>query len=265
MAKIAVCVGINDYPGSARDLQGCVNDATDWQKVLESRSFFVTKLVDSAATKQEIIRALSSAIAVSKAGDSIVFTFSGHGSWQPDTDGDESDGMDEGWCPYDINSNGLLTDDEMYSIFGKVKLGVKLVMLSDSCHSGTVSRDVPSEDHNASSRRVRFMPPSHFLKKSPEEIESSIKLPRGPITPKPDRALLLSGCQDDEESIDSEFGGRPNGTFTYYAIQALKRLSKSATYTDWYQSIRRVLPNAFYPQTPNLFGSLSQRQWKVLE
>jgi len=265
MAKIAVCVGINDYPGSARDLQGCVNDATEWQKVLESRSFSVTKLVDSAATKQEIMKALSSAIAVSKAGDSIVFTFSGHGSWQPDTDGDESDGMDEGWCPYDINSNGLLTDDEMYSIFGKVKLGVKLVMLSDSCHSGTVSRVVLGDDHKVSNRKVRFMPPTHFLRKSLEEIESSIILPRSPITPKPDRALLISACQDNEESIDTEFGGRPNGAFTYYAIQALKGLSKNATYTDWYQSIRRVLPSKNYRQEPNLFGSLSQRQWKILD
>ena len=30
MTKKALCIGINDYPGTDSDLQGCVNDATDW-------------------------------------------------------------------------------------------------------------------------------------------------------------------------------------------------------------------------------------------
>jgi len=30
MAKKALCIGINDYPGTQNDLSGCVNDANDW-------------------------------------------------------------------------------------------------------------------------------------------------------------------------------------------------------------------------------------------
>jgi len=30
MAKLALCIGINDYPGTVNDLSGCVNDAQDW-------------------------------------------------------------------------------------------------------------------------------------------------------------------------------------------------------------------------------------------
>ncbi len=30
MTKRALCVGINDYPGTNSDLSGCVNDAEDW-------------------------------------------------------------------------------------------------------------------------------------------------------------------------------------------------------------------------------------------
>jgi hypothetical protein len=29
MAKNALCIGINDYPGTQSDLKGCVNDAND--------------------------------------------------------------------------------------------------------------------------------------------------------------------------------------------------------------------------------------------
>ena len=30
MANKALCIGINNYPGTHMDLQGCVNDAEDW-------------------------------------------------------------------------------------------------------------------------------------------------------------------------------------------------------------------------------------------
>ncbi len=30
MAYKALCIGINDYPGTQNDLSGCVNDAQDW-------------------------------------------------------------------------------------------------------------------------------------------------------------------------------------------------------------------------------------------
>ena len=36
MSHRALCVGINDYPGSNMDLAGCVNDARDWQALLDT-------------------------------------------------------------------------------------------------------------------------------------------------------------------------------------------------------------------------------------
>ena len=44
MTKRALCVGINDYPGANMDLAGCVNDARDWQALLESRGYAVRHL-----------------------------------------------------------------------------------------------------------------------------------------------------------------------------------------------------------------------------
>ena len=45
MAKKALCIGINDYPGTQSDLSGCVNDAHDWENVLDARGFSVTMLL----------------------------------------------------------------------------------------------------------------------------------------------------------------------------------------------------------------------------
>ena len=39
MTKRALCIGINDYPGTGSDLSGCVNDAKDWAGMLTGRGF----------------------------------------------------------------------------------------------------------------------------------------------------------------------------------------------------------------------------------
>jgi len=76
--------------------------------------------------------------------------------------------------------------------------------------------------------------------------------------------LLLAGCQDTEYSYDAYFEGRPNGAFSFVALQALKPLTAKSTYKDWYKAIRKMLPSQQYPQSPNLYGSTSMKKWKVL-
>ena len=56
--KKAVCVGINDYPGSLNDLRGCVNDARDWSALLAGMEFDVSLLLDSQATRTNVKAAL---------------------------------------------------------------------------------------------------------------------------------------------------------------------------------------------------------------
>jgi hypothetical protein len=75
---------------------------------------------------------------------------------------------------------------------------------------------------------------------------------------------LISGCQDVEYSYDAWFNGRPNGAFTFVAIEALKKLKAKATYRAWHKAIKKVLPSQQYPQTPNLFGSNAMKGWRVL-
>ncbi len=88
MTKRALCVGINDYPGTNSDLSGCVNDAKDWSQELQSRGYEVTTLLDKQAKRQALVDALTDLASNTHAGDSLVFTFSGHGSWLPDDSGD---------------------------------------------------------------------------------------------------------------------------------------------------------------------------------
>lgn len=265
MVRHALCIGINDYPGTKSDLFGCVNDANDWAVELRNRKFTtVTTLLDRSATKAAIVSAMRKLIATATVGDLVVLTYSGHGTWVPDESGDELDARDEALCPHDSTANQILTDDELYEIFSQRNAQMRLVFISDSCHSGSVARLAPRLSPDGTPRNVRFLPPATFLPESQLPLAKAVeKMPargRSRAT-----ALLLSGCQDSELSYDASFGGRPNGAFTHAALGALRSLRAGATYRDWYRAIRVFLPSADFPQTPNLGASRAQREWKVFE
>jgi hypothetical protein len=276
MAKKALCIGINDYPGTQLDLAGCVNDANDWAAALKARGFTVQTMLDGQATKARMVSAISALVNGGQNGDSLVVTFSGHGTYAPDASGDEPDGLDEALCPHDIKQGQALIDDEIHQLFAGRKPGVNIVLISDSCHSGTVIRQAPP-DPDAEGPRPRFMPMGAWL---PEG-----QLPRGasgkPLTAvalastlspwagaisSAGNDLLLAGCQEGPNnfSYDANFSGRPNGAFTYYALKTLKRLPATATYADWHGAIRGYLPSGNYPQTPQVMGSKAARKLKVL-
>jgi hypothetical protein len=162
MANKALCIGINNYPGTHMDLQGCVNDAEDWASVLSARAYKTTTLLDDKATKAAMVDAMSKLIGSAAKGDSLIITFSGHGTYQPDENGDEADGLDEALCPYDLQTGGnALTDDEIRALFATRKGGVRLLLISDSCHSGTVTRAAKAEKD--ADTRPRFMPMGNWL------------------------------------------------------------------------------------------------------
>jgi hypothetical protein len=270
--KYALCFGINDYPGTGSDLSGCVNDANDWKSALTKRGFQTRLITDKQATRKNMLAEMKEVIQNAKRGDSIVLTYSGHGTFIPDADGDEPDGTDECLVPYDIRTKGPITDDELFELFSSKASGVRLVFLSDSCHSGTVARFAPittpptlSSGGTIPRRIVRFLPPSVFLSKSKISKLGTSRALRRASPPGRYGGLLMSGCLDAEYSYDAWFNGRANGAFTFVALRALKSLKANATYRDWYNSIRQTLPSQQYPQTPNLFGSSSMKRWRVFE
>lgn len=73
-------VGIDDYVGTANDLDGAANDAGDIAKSLTGASAKeVVRLINDDASKDRIVAAWEGLVAKAKAGDTIVFTYAGHG------------------------------------------------------------------------------------------------------------------------------------------------------------------------------------------
>jgi hypothetical protein len=269
MAKGALCIGINNYPGTQNDLAGCINDAEDWTAALQARGFTVATMLDSQATKANMVRAIEELIGAASAGDSLIITYSGHGTFVPDAEGDEPDARDEGLCPYDIDGGNVLLDDDIHALFQRCPERVRLVLISDSCHSGSVIRWAPP-DRDSDAPLPRFLPPAAWMpaealpKNAHGEVLTRVGTGTRPTVLSAGSDLLMAGCQDQEFSYDARFTGRPNGAFTYYALKTLNSLPAEATYADWHAAIRRYLPSASYPQTPQIFGSKRNRKFKVL-
>lgn len=260
--KSALIIGTN-YPGSPYALQGCVNDANDWAEVLSCRGFGVQQMLDESATRAAITNALQIAVDGLRRHDLLMVTFSGHGTWVPDRDSDEADHRDEAICPTDISRVDPIIDDELYTIFSKRAWGSHVVMISDSCFSGTLQRFLPpltpdKSEHHA----VRFLPPEQWTS---DATSDAFRAAAG--TPSRGRsrsgALVLSGCRNTEYSYDAFFGSRPNGAFTRVAIDALARIENDASYRDWHRAIRGRLPSVDYPQSPQLDGTASQKRQLV--
>lgn len=254
MSRKALCVGINNYPGTANDLSGCVNDAKDWAAALKTRGYDITMLLDDKATRANMVSELTKLVTGAAKDDVLVFTYSGHGSWMPDDDGDEADGRDEMLCPYDINHQQYLIDDDIADIFAKKAHGARLHFISDSCHSGSVSKFAPPGPGEQT--RIRFLPPETFLPKN--QIAAARRVALAPATRQKYPALLAAGCMDVQVSYDANFNNRPNGAFTYWALKELDK--KPETPTQWMKGIRSHLPSSTYPQTPQLFGSRTAKR-----
>jgi hypothetical protein len=264
MAKRALCVGINDYPGTDQDLAGCVNDAKDWEALLRGRGYSVDHLYDKDATGARMREALETLIGKAASGDTLVFTFSGHGSWLPDDDSDEPDARDEMMCPYDVMKEQYLLDDDLHELFGSKPPGARLFVIADCCHSGTVVKyaQAPAAP-DAAPIRARFLPPYVFAR-GDRNLERAIDLAaRAPAPTKLSYpAVLFSGCQDTEFSYDTSFRGRPNGAFSRVAIDALENASVK-TVKDLYDAVRKHLPSPLLPQTPQLFASREAKSWRL--
>lgn len=252
MAKRALCIGINDYPGSDADLAGCINDADDWASFLSGKGFEVGVLANGQATKSAIVSSIRVMLKTLRAGDTAVLQYSGHGTWMPDYSGDEPDRKDEALCPYDMDESNLILDDELAQLFKSRPVGTTVVFISDCCHSGTMHRFAGKPGVK---RKIRFLPPANFVK-NPETLQkiSEATLDVKPRAMRSDAPLPgiihISGCSDREYSYDAVFNGRPNGAFTYFALQALR--AGTLTYKQLFQAIRNDLPSWEYPQSPRL-------------
>lgn len=245
--KSAICIGINDYGGSA-NLNGCINDAMGWLDVLTRFGFDVSVILDREAKKQVILEKLENMIGASSYGDVIVMTYSGHGTQVPDQNGDEPDYYDEALYV----SDGVLLDDSLRSVLNKVPDGVAVYIILDSCFSGTSTRFASPFSESAKPRFIKL--------ESTPEIASRSRRSKRFLQEHEMKELLLTGSSDSEYSYDAYFQGEYYGAMSYNAFQVIKENPFGLTWEEFYTKLRKRLPSYDYPQTPQLEGNSSLKK-----
>ena len=153
----ALVIGIDRYadPGFT-DLRGAARDARNIQWLLTEHLGFapdrVRVLTDDAATRRGIVSGIRDwLVAGSRPGARALLYFAGHGYFQQDKNGDESDGYDEALVPHDarlvsdetrpMQVANLILDDEVGALLDKLR-DRKVYVIIDSCHAGTMTRSL---------------------------------------------------------------------------------------------------------------------------
>ena len=245
-------IGLNavdpkQYSGWDGRLTACEFDANDMQALAKSQGFTkITKRLTKKAIRSRVLADIKAAAAKLKRNDIFFLTYSGHGGQVPNTGHDlEPDGFDETWCLYD----GELIDDELYTALKQFVSGVRIFVLSDSCHSGTVLRAIQFSALGVAPVRPRMMPRDVALRvyMDHQKFYDKIQQHRSSLrTRMHATALLISGCQDNQTSAD----GDRNGLFTQTLLAVWKNGKFKGDYRGFHKSIVKLMPPT---QTPNYF------------
>ena len=275
--SMSLHIGLNavdpqHYGGWSGPLAACELDANDMAAIAKAKGMAVTKLLTKAGTRKAVLAGLRGAAAKLVAGDLFFLSYSGHGGQVADSSGDEADKQDETWCLYDSQ----LIDDELYFELGQFAAGVRVLVLSDSCHSGTVTRARPVPPPPG--MRAKLMPAEVGLRVYAQHqgfydgLQASVARAAGKAgnagLADPDAALsalqfqsgrvnaltgqfraaviLISGCQDNQVSLD----GDHNGAFTARLREVWNNGRFKSTYAQFHKQIVAGMPAS---QTPNLF------------
>jgi len=200
----ALMVGIN-YRNTNSELRGCINDVNSLKKFLNNKNKVdysnICTLTDDTSlkpTRDNILDKYKQLLINSKEGDILYFTFSGHGSYTRDRNGDELDGKDE--LLVSIDNKGI-TDDELKNIAQQyLKHNVTLFVLLDCCHSGTLL-----------DLKYNYLSKNNFNHVIVNDKNSETK---GNI-------YFISGCRDEQTSADAYINRKFQGAMTWSFLNSV--------------------------------------------
>ena len=259
----ALLVGINKYRSSTiKNLNGCVNDIQLLETFLKERygnfDQHICTLVDEQATRDNIIAGFENHLSQAKTGDYILFHFSGYGSLQKaatEFHHRHQIGWDETLVCNDSRTNGSwdLADKEMAYLLHKLNdTGANIVLITDSCHSGSVFRG-PGETVIVNER---LAPRAEEERSLASYLDGVYLNASRPIDIPGANYLQLAASQRNESawecmtSIDNE--QRTHGLFTSRLIKTLQSSEKALGYLEAFTRTRSLISRSTYQQTPAL-------------
>ena len=248
--KRAFLVGISEYTNLTQpsdDVWSNIHGANDVEllsQTLKKQEFIIKKLINKAATANNIRKSLTSFSKKCKLGDIVYLHFSCHGQPFEDYDGDESDGWDEALVPYDAlkvymtgkyTGENHITDDELNNYLKTIRnrVGPKgfVYVVIDACHAGSSYRGDENEDSviirgtdkGFSKSNKQYAP--RIDKRGKIKVESSAQMAN---------ICILEACRSYQVNSEIRVDGKYYGSLSYYVNKALKsiKLDKSISWTE---------------------------------
>ena len=205
----ALLVGI-DYKGTRFQLNGCINDVASMTQFLVSKNiksnqiYSLTDNTPVKPTKTNIINSLTKMLTDADTGDQLVFFYSGHGSTVNKANPNIFEKFDDVLLTINFE---YIVDDELNAIIQKnLKPGVKLFVLFDCCHSGTML-DLKYNYALDSSMNI-------IIDTTSSDTKSEV--------------YYISGCKDDQTSEESYINSKSQGALTWAFLQAVASVGNSA-------------------------------------
>jgi hypothetical protein len=214
-------VAYNGWDGTG-GCWGCELDVDNMARILEPLGYQTKTLKTAAATRDGILSSLYRLAENTVGGDVAVFYYSGHGGQQPDLDNEELDGKDETLVAYDRE----VIDDKIHEALKRFKKGVQVIMISDSCNSGTNYRGVKTVRVN---ERATFRP---IAQKSKKDVPMGAEL------------IHMGGCRDGFGSSGYQMGG----AFTMALCDVWRDGAFSGTLKDLHAAICQTISSSQKPQ-----------------
>jgi hypothetical protein len=168
----------------------------------------------------------------------------------PDAGGDEPTGEDQTLCLYDRP----IVDDLLHADLAAFAPGVRIVMVADSCHSGTVAKAMFG-DGGPDDEVARGVPPTlaHAIYAADRAAYDPQRTATVRAAARTVRAsvLLLAACQDRQEAKDGPVHGRFTRALLAAWDDGAYLASAAASYRDLVARITAAIAEP--SQVPHLF------------
>ena len=262
---ISLHIGINNvdpgyYQNNVPPLFGCIGDMEKMEALAKEKGFTTTAMRNQEATREAILKFLEEQALELNKGDMLLVTYAGHGASLPDMEGDETDTNDEAWVTY----SGFLTDDELFRSLDYFREGVRVLLVSDSCHSGTMNRQFAASRSGITlprggAQRARYLPPEAVAqilkdnKRPARALRSGFGKSRATIGLKAS-ILLLAACEDNQFAMETSEGG----VFTNKLLDVLITSGNSIDYQGCIATVKGKMPITQIPKLEKLGQATDQ-------
>jgi hypothetical protein len=266
--KLALLVGINDYPSSISPLKGCLTDLEMQRELLIHRFGFhpenILEVKDKKATRENILTAFEEhLIKQAKPGDVVVFHYSGHGTRVIDPTPIKSQKHHSTLVPIDAvtefpNVVRGITGRTLFLLMSAIRTE-NLTVVLDSCYSGggirgnlviRSARLDGGENRQATPEEFEYQ--QHWLTKlnlSPEEFQR--RREQGIA-----KGVALAAAKDNQSATDAPFSGFCAGAFSYlltrYLWQQTRNDAVSKVFTNLALRTHDVAHSSNIIQDPHL-------------